>query len=244
MQLKEKIAVITGAGRGIGRAIALAYAREGARVVVAARSADEIAETVWLIEELGQQAHAVRVDVRDSGQVDHLVAQTLHAYGKPHIIVNSAGVGLRASLDETDEALWDTVHETLLKGTYLVTRAFLPGLSEQKHGNIINLAAPVEKLILPGFAAYASAKYGVEGLTKVLAKELRRHGINVNAIHPGGPADTQLMRQMTPEIKKGVMDPDSVTSAAIVLATQGPRSQSGEIIDTSAWNKETRGVAA
>jgi 3-oxoacyl-[acyl-carrier protein] reductase len=235
-KLSEKIAVITGGGRGIGRAIALAYAREGAAVVVAARSEDEIAETVWLIEELGQRGHAIRTDVRSSDQIDELVAQTLHMYGVPDILVNSAGVGLRAPLLEINEEHWDAVHDTLLKGTFLATRGFVQHMQERKQGNIINIGAPINKLALPNFSAYCTAKYGVEGLTRALAKELRRHGINVNALHPGGHADTRMKQVLAPEANKGVLAPDTVSDAAIFLAQQPPRGTSGEIIDTHAWS--------
>jgi 3-oxoacyl-[acyl-carrier protein] reductase len=236
--LAEKIAVVTGGGRGIGRAIALAYARQGARVIVAARSTDEIEETAWLIEELGQQAHAIPTDIRQSEQVDQLVAQTLHTYGTPHVIVNSAGVGWRAPLVETSEERWDAVHDTLLKGTYLVSRAFLPALLEQRQGNIINIGAPIEKLALPDFATYCAAKYGVEGFTRALAKELRRHGINVNALHPGSFADTRLLRAIAPEASKGIVPPESVADAAIFLASQGPRGKTGNIINAQEWAQE------
>lgn len=237
MQLENKIAVIIGGGRGIGRAVALAYAREGAKVIVAARSADEIAETVWLIEEQGQhqQAIAIPVDVRDSTQVDALVAETLRLAGKPQILVNSAGIGRRAPLLETSEATWDELHSTMLRGTFLATRAFLPHFIEQKQGNVINIGAPVEKLAVPGFSAYSAAKHGVHGLSAALAKELRRYSINVNVLHPGGFANTRLMREAAPEINKGLIDPEAVTVAAIYLAAQPPRGITGEIIDTSNW---------
>jgi 3-oxoacyl-[acyl-carrier protein] reductase len=237
MKLENSVAIITGAGRGIGRAIALAYAREGATVIVAARSADEINETVWLIEELGYHAHAVQTDVRSGEQVDHLVAQTLQHHRAPDILVNSAGIGLRVPLIDTNEEQWDAVHETLLKGTYLVTRACLPHMIDQGQGNIINIGAPIEKLALPGFSAYCSAKYGVEGLTRALAKEVRRHGININALHPGGYVDTHLMRQIASEASKGVLPPDEVAQTAIELAAQKPRGRSGETINAHTWEQ-------
>ncbi len=235
MQLANKIAVIIGGGRGIGRAIALAYAAQGAKVVVAARTLDEIAETVWLIEEQGQQAQAIPVDVRDSAQVDALVAETLRTAGAPQILVNSAGIGRRAPLLETSEAMWDDLHTTLLRGMFLTTRAFLPHFIEQKQGNIINLGAPVEKLAIPGFSAYSAAKHGVHGLSAAWAKELRRYGINVNVLHPGGFANTRLMREAAPEVNKGLIEPDAVVAAAIYLAAQPARGLTGEVIDTSSW---------
>lgn len=236
MQLQNKVAVIVGGGRGIGRAIALAYAEHGATVVVAARSSDELAETVWLIDEIGNApAHALTVDICDSQQIDHLVAETLRLVGTPHILVNSAGIGFKAPLLETSEDHWNRIHDTLLKGMYLTIRAFLPAFIEQKQGNIITIGAPLEKLAIPGFAAYSAAKYGVQGLTLALAKELRRHSINVNLLHPGGFADTRLMRETVPEVNKGLLSPDSITEAAVALATQPPRGRTGEIINSQQW---------
>ncbi|MCU0492618.1 MAG: SDR family oxidoreductase [Chloroflexaceae bacterium] len=239
MQLANKTALITGGGRGLGRAIALAYAREGAAVVVAARSDDEIAETAWLIEEMGQRAKAIVADVQVAAQVEALVAQTQATFGPIHVLVNSAGVGFRGPVQEMDEAQWDGVVNTLLKGTFLVTRAVLPGMISNGQGNIINLGAPLERIITPGFAAYTAAKYGVEGLTRVLAKDLRRYGINVNAIHPGGFADTRLVRATVPEVTQGLMSPEVVTAAAVALAAQGGRGQTGQIIDAHTWGKST-----
>lgn len=236
MQLAEKVAVITGAGRGLGRAIALAYAREGAAVVAAARSADDVAETAWLVEELGQRALAVPMDVRAADQVAYLVARTNETFGGMHILVNSAGVGLRKPFEETSEVMWDNVLDTLLKGTYLVTKGFLPQLIHRRYGNIINIGAPLERITVPGFAAYSSAKYGVEGLTRVLAKELRRYGINVNALHPGSFADTRMVRETVPEAAGRLRSPDMITPAAIGLAAQDCRGKTGLIVDAQLWD--------
>ncbi len=235
MQLQDTVAVIVGGGRGLGRAIALGFAEQGATVVVAARSTDEIAETVWLIEEHGKQAFAIATDVRDSQQVATLVQETLRVAGVPQVLVNSAGIGRRAPLLETSEAMWDELHSTLLRGTFLVTRAFLPHFIEQKRGNIINIGAPVEKLAMPGFSAYSAAKHGVHGLSAAWAKEFRRYSINVNVLHPGGFANTRLMREAAPEVNKGLIEPDAVVEAAVYLASQPPRGLTGEIIDTSVW---------
>ncbi len=238
MKLNGKTALITGGGRGLGRAIALAYAQAGAQVAVAARSADELAETVWLIEEQGGRAVALNADVREASQVTTLVAAAQQALGPIHVLVNSAGVGLRRPMQETSEAEWDTVLDTLLKATFLTCRAIVPQMIEQGGGNIINLSAPLERIAVPGFAAYYAAKCAVDGLTRVMAKDLRRFGINVNALHPGGFADTRLVRQTVPEVRSGLLAPAEIGPAAVALAALPPRSQTGTTVDAHQWRSE------
>lgn len=238
MKLSGKTALITGGGRGLGRAIALAYAREGAAVAVVARSGDEVAETVWLIEEQGGRAVALQADVRSEAEVAQAVAQVQAALGPIGVLVNSAGVGMRAPVHEISEAQWDSVIDTLLKGTFLAVRAVVPQMIELGGGNILNLGAPLEKIATPGFAAYYAAKCGVDGLTKVMAKDLRRHGINVNALHPGAFADTRLVRTMVPEIRSGLLHPEAIGAAAVALAALPPRAQTGQTIDAHAWQPE------
>ncbi len=234
MQLQGKTALVTGGGRGIGRAIALAFAREGAAVVVAARSADEVAETAWLIEEMGQRAMGVAADIRQSAEVARLVAQTKEQYGPTHILVNSAGVGLRTPVNETSEEQWDAVIDTLLKGSFLLAQAVIPQMIELGGGNIINIGAPLERIAVPGFAAYYAAKSGVDGLTRVMAKDLRRFGINVNTLHPGGFVDTRMVRETVPEVSKGLLSTDEIAAAAVALAALAPRGQTGQTVDSHA----------
>lgn len=235
MKLNGKTALITGGGRGLGRAIALAFAQEGAAVAVVARSADEVAETVWLIEEQGGRAVAIPGDVRRGDEVAQIAHAAREALGPIGILVNSAGVGLRAPVQETTEEQWDAVMDTLLKGSFLAARAIIPQMIELGGGNIINLGAPLEKIAVPGFAAYYAAKSGVDGLTRVMAKDLRRHGINVNAVHPGGFADTVMVRTTVPEVRTGLLSTDEIGPAAVALATLQPRTQTGQIIDAHAW---------
>lgn len=235
MDLGDRTALIIGGGRGLGRAMSLALAQAGASVVVAARSADEVAETAWLIEEQGGRALALAADVRDSKELDLLVAQARETFGPLHILVNSAGVGLRAPIHETSEAQWDAVVDTLLKGTFLACRAVLPQMIELGGGNIINVSAPLDRIGLPGFAAYYAAKCGVDGLTKIMAKDLRRFGINVNAVHPGGFADTRLVRETVPEVRSGFLPPDEIGAAVVALAALPSRAQSGQSVDAHRW---------
>ncbi|HMQ34919.1 MAG TPA: SDR family oxidoreductase [Chloroflexaceae bacterium] len=238
MELNGKTALVTGGGRGLGRAVALALAQAGAAVAVLARTGDEVAETAWLIEEQGGRAMALQADVRNIAQVSEAVDTAGERLGPLHILVNSAGVGLRAPLQETTEDQWDAVVDTLLKGTFLACRAVLPQMLPLGGGNIINVTAPLDRMTVPGFAAYYAAKCGVDGMTRVLAKELRRHGINVNAVHPGGWADTRLVRETVPEVRAGFLPPDELGAATVALAALPPRAQTGQTIDAHEWQAQ------
>ena len=238
MKLEGQVAIVTGASRGLGRAIALALAEERAAVVLAARNGPALNELGAQIESMGCEALVVTCDVRNPAQVQSLVNRTLAEWSRIDVLVNSAGVALRRPATAIDAAAWDAVVDTLLKGTFLTIQAVLPTMTAAKRGNIINLVAPLDKIAVPGFTAYTAAKYGVVGLTKTFAKELRRYGINVNGLHPGGFADTAMVREAVPEIQKGLLDPAIITPAAVALATQPPRGLTGETIDALAWNND------
>ncbi|MFV9503930.1 MAG: SDR family NAD(P)-dependent oxidoreductase [Oscillochloridaceae bacterium umkhey_bin13] len=239
MELTGKRVVITGGGRGLGRAMALALARAGAAVAVVARTADELVETVWLIEEQGGQALAIPADVRDAAQVYGMVAQVQEQLGSITTVINSAGVGLRAPIHETSEAQWDDVLDSLLKASYLVSAAVIPAMIAQGGGNIINVGAPLDRIAAPGFAAYYAAKSGVDGLTRVMAKDLRRYGINVNQLHPGGFADTRMVRQTVPDLRGPLLDPAEIGALAVVLAAEPPRGRTGQTFDAHQWRSVT-----
>lgn len=238
MDLEGQVAIVTGASRGLGRAIALALAEEGASLVLAARGGQALNAVATQIEGMGREALVVTCDVRDPGQVNALVERALAEWSRIDVLVNSAGVALRRPFAEIDVLEWDAVVDTLLKGTYLMTQAVLPTMIAAKRGNIINLTAPLDKITTPGFTAYTAAKHGVTGLTQTLSKELRRYGININGLHPGGFADTTMVRETVPELKQDLLDPAIVTPAAIALATQPPRGLTGNTIDALAWNTE------
>ncbi|WP_298482550.1 SDR family NAD(P)-dependent oxidoreductase [uncultured Chloroflexus sp.] len=234
MTLTGMHALVTGGGRGLGRASALALAKAGATVSVLARSADEVAETVWLIEEGGREALALSADVRESSQLEQAVAQARARFGPIRVLVAAAGIGLRAPIYETSEAQWDAVVDTVLKGVFLSARAVIPDMIEAGGGNIIIVGAPLDRIAVPGFAAYYAAKAGVDGLARVMAKDLRRFGINVNLVHPGGFADTQMVRTTVPEVRTGLLSPDEIGPAVVELAALPPRSQTGQTIDAHA----------
>jgi NAD(P)-dependent dehydrogenase (short-subunit alcohol dehydrogenase family) len=238
MKLDGQVAIITGASGGLGRAVALALAEEGAALVLAARSGQALNDLATQIEGLGREALVVRCDVREPQQVDDVITRTLAEWNRIDVLVNSAGVALRRPATEIDAAAWDEVVDTLLKGTFLMTRAVLPTMIAAKRGNVINLHAPLDKIAVPGFSAYTAAKWGVEGLTKTLGKELRRYSININGVHPGGFADTAMVRENVPELKGGLLDPSVITPAVVALATQPPRGLTGTTIDAQAWNTD------
>jgi NAD(P)-dependent dehydrogenase (short-subunit alcohol dehydrogenase family) len=238
MRLEGHTAIITGASGGLGRAIALALADEGAAVVLAARHAQTLNQIATEIENRGREALVVACDVRDPRGVASLVERTLAEWNRIDVLVNSAGVALRKPANEIDPDAWHAILDTLLTGSFLVAQAVLPTMIAARRGNIINLAAPLDKIAVPGFSAYTAAKYGVDGLTRTLAKEVRRYGINVNGLHPGGFADTAMVREHVPELKQGLLDPATIAPAAVALATQPPRGMSGETIDAQVWNAE------
>jgi NAD(P)-dependent dehydrogenase (short-subunit alcohol dehydrogenase family) len=240
MRLQGQVAIITGAGRGLGQAIALAAARDGAIVVLAARTGDELDETAWLVEDAGGIALPIVTDVRNADQVQTLVQQTIARFGHLDLLVNSAGIGLRKPITQITEADWDTAMDTLAKGTFLMISACLPHLIDRRAGTIINLAAPLEKITFPGFAAYTAAKYAVEGLTRTLARELRPHKIAVYGLHPGSFADTRLVRSTSSGRMPSLLPPEIVVDPFLMLATAGG-ADSGAIIDAEQWRTRQKG---
>lgn len=238
MERDGQVAIVTGASGGLGRVIALALAAQGASVVVAARTGAPLNAVATEIEALGHEALVVCCDVREPAATRQLVERTLAEWGRIDILVNAAGAALRRPALETTPDDWDTISDTLVKGTFLTTQAVLPTMIGARRGNIVNLGAPLAKITVPGFAAYTAAKFGVEGLTQTLAKELRRYGINVNAVHPGGFADTPMVRENVPELKSGLLDPAAIVPALLSLAMQPPRGVTGTTVDALVWSTE------
>jgi 3-oxoacyl-[acyl-carrier protein] reductase len=184
-QLANHIAVVTGAGRGIGRAVALKFAAEGADIVCVSRTAENSEKVANEIRAMGRQAWAHAVDVSDAAAVNATAEKILTEAGRVNVLVNNAGITRDGLLMRMSDADWDVVLNTNLKGAFLFTRAFARGFLKQRSGRIINVASVVGLVGNAGQANYAASKAGLIGLTKSLAREFSSRGITVNALAPG-----------------------------------------------------------
>lgn len=182
--IEGRVALVTGGGRGIGRSIALALARAGANVAVAARTVQEIEAVAAEIAALGRRTMFLPLDVADRGQLAHVPGLVAGALGPIEILVNNAGIHASGPVQRTEDATWDAVLAVDLTGPFLLCRACLPAMVEARWGRIINVASIAGKIGLKYGAAYSAAKHGLIGLTRSLAAECARHGITANAICP------------------------------------------------------------
>jgi len=197
-KLDGKVALITGASRGIGREIALAFAREGADVACNYhRRQDEADSLVAAITAMGRQAVAIAADVAKAAEVERMVAETLAHFGRIDILVNNAGFANLHPVETMPIAVWDEIIDTHLRGTFLTTRLVLPGMLERGNGRIINMASQLAYKGREGWAPYSAAKAGVIAFTRVLAHEVSRRGVLVNCIAPG-PIATGIVPQTAP----------------------------------------------
>ena len=203
MRLNDQVAIVTGANKGLGQAICMALAREGARVVVAARSTDRNNQVVEAITARGGQAVGIVLDVSVPSSVEAMVQQVLAHWGRIDILVNNAAVfGDLQWVIDYDPDEWDRIFAVNMRGPFLCSRAVLPHMTSRGSGKIVNVAAGVlDERVGLGVAAYCAAKAGLVNFTRQLAAEVKRHGIHVNAIDPGG-----LDTDMTAQIKRAEQD--------------------------------------
>lgn len=233
MKLKDKVALITGGGRGIGKAVALAYAREGAKVAICARSASEVEESAREIQALEGECRAWVCDVSLEDPVRELVAEIEKSYGRIDVLVNNAGVMTRpAPLTELEVKKWDYTIAVNLRGPFLVTKAVLPLMMRQKSGSIINLSSMIGRGVYANFGAYAASKWGIEGFTQTLAAEVKSYTIRVNSVDPGYVA-TKLTGYRGGR-------PESVTEVFIFLAADESKGITGRMLSSSDWRSELK----
>ena len=236
--LTNQIAVVTGAGRGIGRAIALAFAAEGANIVCVSRSAENAEKVANEVRALGRTSWAYGVDVADAAAVQSSSENILNTTERVDILVNTAGITRDGLLVRMSEADWDTVLDTNLKGAFLFTKALARAFMKQRSGRIINIASIVGLIGNAGQANYASSKAALIGFTKSAARELASRGILVNAIAPGF-VDTDMTSALKEELKVEMLKniplgtfgrPEDIASAALFLAGPGARYVTGQVL--------------
>jgi 3-oxoacyl-[acyl-carrier protein] reductase len=226
MSLKGKTAIITGAGRGIGRAIAEAFALQGCAIAALARTQAEIDETVSRLASTGVRAMAICCDVTDAAAVQQAFGQVEARLGAPDILVNNAGMARFKPFAELTLEDWSATIDANLTSIFLCTQAVLPAMMARRAGKIINISSVSGLKPIAEQSAYCAAKHAVNGLTKTLALELRAYGIGVHAICPGGVATRLAEDAMPDRDKSGWMQPEDIAHAALYLATQSSRATS------------------
>lgn len=239
--LDGKTAMVTGAGRGIGRAIAEALAREGADLALCDVQEEWLSETVAAIEALGRKAKAIAVDVGEAAQVDQAVADALAAFGRIDILVNNAGITRDKLLVRMGDEDWDAVLNVNLKGPFLLTRAVARPMMKQRAGSIVNMASIIGLIGNAGQCNYAASKAGLIALTKSSAKELAGRNIRVNAVAPGfiesrmtEVLDEDVKNRMLAAIPMGRFGtPEDVARIVLFLASEASAYVTGQVLTVS-----------
>ena len=252
MKLHNKVALVTGAGRGIGRAIALAFAREGADVALTARTAAEIEQVAAEVTALGRSAEALPVDLGDRAQAIGLPERVARHFPAVDVLVNNAGIGSNASphrVVDYDDDFWDLSLAINLTAPYLLTKALVPGMIERGWGRVINMASVAGKRGLLAAGAYTATKHGLIGLTRTAALETAGTGVTVNAICPGATRTVMLLRRLkvdaelrgepVADVEANVnpmgrlLEPEEIAELAVYLASDDTRGMTGQALNLS-----------
>jgi len=235
------VALVTGAAQGIGKAVALLLARNGADIVVSDINLEKAEETAKEVQPLGRKALAVKVDVAKLDDVEKMVEAILAQFGKVDILVNNAGIARDKLILRMTEEDWDAVLNINLKGTFNCTKAVVRHMSKQRSGKIVNIASVVGEMGNAGQGNYAASKAGVIGFTKTIAREFAQRGINVNAIAPGyieTPMTDALPEKAKEELKRLIpMDrlgkPEDVAEAVLFLVSESANYITGQVLNVN-----------
>jgi len=237
-QLSNQVAVVTGAGRGIGRAIALKFAAAGAEVVCVSRTAENSEKVAQEVRALGRKAWAYAVDVADAAAVAAAAEKILVEAGRVDILVNNAGINRDGLLMRMSDADWDAVLDTNLKGAFSFTKAFSRVFLKQRSGRILNVSSVIGLIGNAGQCNYSASKAGLIGFTQAVAREFASRGITVNALAPGF-IETDMTSVMTPEMKAEILkrvplnrfgQVDDIAEAALFLAGPGAAYITGQVL--------------
>jgi NAD(P)-dependent dehydrogenase (short-subunit alcohol dehydrogenase family) len=247
MKLKNKVAIITGGGRGIGRAIAIAYAEEGAHLIVtAAQERNEIQEVASLIGGMAIQADVTKIE-----DIEKVVQTALSTYGKIDILVNNAARGMRYVSEDftttpalfwrTDPEVWRRIMDTNINGVFLMTRAAVPFMLQQHYGRIINISINQPTMVRKGFSPYGPSKVALEAMSTIWAKELEGTGVTLNMLLPGGATQTGMVPSTLPQDQRArLLKPEVITPAAVYLASDEAAQVHGKRIVAIEWNQEQK----
>jgi len=247
MRFGGKVAIVTGGGRGIGEAIAVRLAQEGAKVVVVDKNEDTLTNTVEGIKESGDQAVAIVADVTRGEEVRRMVKTAIEQFGKIDILVNNVGLFITEPFLDTGEETWDMILAINLKSTLVCCQAVLEDMTKRGGGTIVNLSSNAGKMGVGYQASYSAAKAGVMGLTKSLAREMARHNINVNCVCPG-LVDTELTTEAIggiPEMREKLVkaipfrrmaQPEEVAAAVCFLASDDAGFITGQTLSVDGGN--------
>lgn len=238
MKLKGKVAVITGSGRGIGKAIAMTLAKEGADIVVNDINLKDAEDTALEIRAMGRKALAIAVNVADRSQAKEMFAKIKEEFGQLHVLVNNAGITRDALLLKLTEEQWDQVIDVNLKGVFNCCQFAAGMMAEQNEGKIVNLASIAGQMGNVGQINYAATKAGVIGMTKTMAKELARYNVNVNAIAPGfikTPMTDAIPEKVKESLKKAIPlnrlgEPEDIANAVRFLVTDDSSFITGHVL--------------
>lgn len=241
LKLKGKVALVTGAAQGIGKAVSLLLARNGADIVVSDINLEKAEETAKEIESIGSKALAIKVNVARLEEVEQMVETILEKFGKIDILVNNAGITRDKLILRMTEEDWDMVLNVNLKGTFNCTKAVVRYMAKQRSGKIVNIASVVGEMGNAGQANYSASKAGVIGLTKTIAREFAQRGINVNAIAPGyieTPMTDVLPEKVKEELKRLIPmerlgKPEDVAEAVLFLVSDASSYITGQVLNVN-----------
>ena len=237
MLLKNKVAAITGGGRGIGRSIAMQFAREGADVVLIARTTRQINQVALDVQNLGCKSLAVTADISNESEISDTFTQILNHFARVDILVNNAGVEFKNPFVEMSMDDWDQTMNINARGTVLCTKAVLPGMLKRKTGNIINIASGAGLRGLPGSAAYGASKAAIIALSFALADEIRDQGIRVNVICPGLIKTDMVDNYTLLGKSSNVLLPDDVAGTALFIASELSGKITGQVFSVRNSNR-------
>lgn len=235
MKLKEKFALVTGASRGIGKAVAKAYVREGASVIICGRNEEALHNACREISQYGEIGY-IQADISDRDDVKRLANAVAERWGRLHILVNNASIlGVRTSILDYPEDVWEEVVKINLNAQFFVTKALLPLILKSGNGSIINVSSSVGRRGIAKWGAYSASKFGLEGLTQVLADELKPFGVRVNSVNPGGTR-TEMRAEAYPDEDPMILpSTEEITPVFLYLASDESKGVTGKEFNARDW---------